>query len=300
LRNLEVSAGKIQMSNPVIIASGVVAVNGDGLEDAMRYEPGAVVTKSTGVKGNQGYLTPNIAVVRYGIINSMGLPNPGADEFRSCLEGMERRCPVICSLYGSSPDEYIQSMEILDGVCDGFELNFSCPHARRGHGGLNVASDPSLVREIVDGVCGATDLPVWVKLPFHHELPGLADISLSHGASALTLINTLPAMDIDIYSRSPVLHNVYGGLSGPCIFPVALRCVHLIYREYGADIIGCGGVSSGEDIIKMMMAGARAVEVGTVMFRRGPRVVQDLKRELQDLLEQLDADIDDILGAAHG
>jgi dihydroorotate dehydrogenase (NAD+) catalytic subunit len=225
------------------------------------------------------------------VINAMGLPNPSSG-FLEELEILQGK-PVIASIFGGSPEDFSLVASWFKDKVRGFELNVSCPHAE-GYG-AQIGCNPDLVQECTRAVA-KTGLPVWVKLT-----PNITDIkeagiaAQKGGASAVVAINTVKAMRISTGIRRPVLGNIIGGLSGPAIFPIALRCVWELYEALEIPIIGCGGVSNADNVIEMMMAGASAVEVGSAVLDG-----EDIFNKISDeLYSSAGEKPQDIIGCAH-
>ena len=272
--SLEVSLGRLHMRNPVMTASGT---SGYGSELADFFDLnrlGAFVTKAITRVPREGNDTPRLAETRAGMVNAIGLANVGMDVFLAeKLPWLRQKdVPVIVNVAGSTVDEYIEVAGRLDAAegVDGIELNISCPNVKQG--GIEFGRSETAVREVVAEVGKVVRRAVYiVKLsPNVTDIVAMARAAIEGGAQALTLINTLSAMLIDARKRRPVLSNVYGGLSGPAIKPVALRMVYDVYRkvarEAGVPIIGVGGIQTPTDAVEFMLAGATAVQVGTASF----------------------------------
>jgi len=258
-----VHVGGIALSNHLLLAAGVLGTTGSSLARMLSLGAGGVVTKSIGPLPKDGHAGPCLVVLEDGLLNAMGLPNP-SQEFIEELVPLAQQ-PVVASIFGSNPEEFATVAGWFCGKVAGFELNLSCPHAE-GYGAA-IGSDPALVEACTRAV-SSTGVPTWVKLT-----PNVADITAigraaeRGGAGAIVAINTLKAMRISTALRRPVLGNRYGGLSGPAIFPVAVRCVYELYESCTIPIIGCGGIATADNVIEMMMAGARAVEIGSAVHR---------------------------------
>ena len=210
-----------------------------------------------------GHAGPCLVPLEDGLLNAMGLPNPS----RAFVEELEAVAgePVVVSIFGGSPEEFAEVGSWFAGRVAGLELNLSCPHAE-GYGAA-LGSDPALVEACTRAVADL-GVPVWVKLtPNVTEIAEIGRAAERGGASALVAINTVRAMRISTELRRPVLGNRYGGLSGPAVFPVAVRCVYQLYEAVSIPIVGCGGVSSANDVLEMLMAGAQAVQVGSAVYR---------------------------------
>ena len=291
----------IALRNPVIPASGTF---GFGLElaDSMDLNVlGGISLKGTTLEPRFGNPTPRIAECSSGLLNSVGLQNPGAHALVSekvpALRALYDRC-IIANISGFSVSEYEECCRIADGCpdIDIIELNISCPNVHGG--GLAFGTDPAAAAEVTAAARRAVSgKPLFVKLsPNVSDIVAIARACEDAGADGLTLINTLLGMRIDIGKRRPVLANVTGGLSGPAVFPVALRMVHQVSKACRIPVMGCGGVSSAEDVVEMMMAGASAVQVGSANLRN-PFACVEIVSELPAVLEKLGvSDITEIIG----
>jgi len=236
---------------------------------------GGVVTKSIGPAPKSGHAGPCVAVLDCGIINAMGLPNP-SKEFTGELTALEKK-PVIVSIFGGTPDEFADVAGWFKGKAAGVELNLSCPHAE-GYGAA-IGVDPARVEACTRAV-SALGMPTWVKLtPNVTDITEIGKAAERGGASAIVAINTVKAMRISTAMKRPVLGNRYGGLSGTAIFPVAVRCVYELYESCKIPIIGCGGISSADNVIEMMMAGAQAVEIGSAV-QKDIGIFENISKEL--------------------
>lgn len=293
----------VKLDNPVIPASGVF---GFGAEFKDIYDIGILgsfVLKGTTREPRFGNPLPRVAECPAGMLNSVGLQNPGiAEVARGELARIKEyyKKPVIANISGFSVEEYAECCAVMDGQeqVGIIEVNISCPNVR--HGGMSFGTSPKSAAEVTRAAKGATSKPVFIKLS-----PNVADIAeMAHaceeaGADGISLINTLLAMRIDIRTRRPVLANVYGGLSGPAIFPVALRMVHQAAGAVSIPIIGIGGISSAEDVLEMMMAGASAVEIGAANLT-DPFICKKIIEDLPALMSRLGISrLGDIIGVAH-
>lgn len=257
-----IRVGGIDLKNHMILAAGVLGTTGASLKRVLESGAGGVVTKSIGPYPKEGHKGPCVQVLDGAVLNAMGLPNPSSD-FKEEIEPLKGQ-PVIASVFGANPEEFAEVASWFIETAAGFELNVSCPHAE-GYG-AQIGSDPDLVHECTKAV-SKLGKPVWVKLT-----PNVTDIAEcgiaaeKGGASALVAINTVRAMRISTEMRRPVLGNGSGGLSGDAVFPIAVKCVWDLYEACDIPVIGCGGVSSAENVIEMMMAGAGAVEIGSAIL----------------------------------
>lgn len=286
-----VDTGGVSLKNHLILAAGVLGTTGSSLARILAAGAGGVVTKSIGPAPKDGHPGPCLVELEDGLLNAMGLPNP-SKEFVDELTAV-RGESVIASIFGGNPEEFRRVAGWFCGKVSGVELNVSCPHAE-GYGAA-LGTDPDLVEACTRAVAGL-GMPVWVKLT-----PNVTDITECGlaaergGASAIVAINTVKAMRISTDLKRPVLGNRFGGLSGQAIFPVAVRCVYELYEACSIPIVGCGGVSSGNDVLEMMMAGASAVEIGTAVYR-APAVFSRIAGELYD---ERGESPEEIVGCAH-
>lgn len=267
--DMKVDLGGLPMKNPVTVASGTFAA-GREYNDFFPIERlGAVTTKGVSLHGWDGNESPRIAETPSGMLNSIGLQNPGVDVLRSkdlaWLEG--RDVPVIVNVSGHSVDEYVQVIEALeeDSRVDAYEVNISCPNVDEG--GMTFGTHVPSVEAVVARCRAATKRPMIVKLsPNVTDITEIARAAESSGADAVSLINTVLGMAINARTRRPELARVVGGLSGPAVKPIALRMVWEVHRAVRIPILGMGGIMNGQDAIEFMLAGATAVAVGTANF----------------------------------
>ena len=263
--SLTTSIGKIRLERPIMLASGILGISLDVFNRLYRSGVGAVVTKSLSKEPWEGYANPTIFSVKGGgWINAVGLSNPGAPYFAKMIE-TNKEVPIIVSLVGSIPEDFEFMVKQFEKCkVTAYELNLSCPHVAKV--GLEVGDDPELVKKIVTTVKNTTNVPVIAKvgLGTTHYLNTVAT-AIESGIDAITAINTIRAMAIDVDTKRPILSNKFGGLSGTPIKPVALRCVYEISSKYEIPIIGCGGVSTWEDAVEFFLAGASSVQLGSAV-----------------------------------
>lgn len=266
--DMRVSICGVEFKNPVIAASGTF---GYGMEYNEFYpisKLGGVSCKGTTLYERSGNPAPRIVETPSGIINSVGLQNPGVDSFLSIyLPWLKKQnTVVIANIAGNSVEEYCEMAERLkDSKVDMIELNISCPNVK--HGGVNFGTSCDSVAEVTSQVKKRSDKPLMVKLtPNVTSIGDIARAAEDAGADALSLINTLTGMRIDIKTRRPILKNNTGGLSGPAVFPIAVRMVREVYKRVKIPVVGMGGISTWQDAAEMMIAGATAVQVGTANF----------------------------------
>ncbi len=294
---LTIEAGGLKLSNPTILAAGILGTTGASLKRVASMGAGAVVTKSIGIEPKYGHPNPSLVKLECGYINAMGLPNPSYKEFLQELEVAKGSgVPVIASIFGANEAEFREIALGLPGA-SAYELNVSCPHAK-GYG-MQVGTDPALVKSITQSVKGAVKAPVWVKLtPNVTDITAIGIAAQEGGADAVVAVNTLKAMAIDINTGYPLLGNGTGGLSGPAIKPVAIRCVHELYSELDIPVIGAGGVSNWADAVEFMMAGACAVELGSAVYE-DIGVFASVSMGLSDYLDRHHMELKDLIGLSH-
>jgi len=262
---------------------------------------GAVATKSIGLKSREGYPNPTIVELEYGILNAMGLPNPGINEFGEEIKKLKRlNAPIIGSVFGSDSKEFIKLGKKMQSYgADALELNMSCPHAK-GYG-LEIGSDPRLVKEITSKVKESVETPVFVKLSSNVvNLGEIAKAAEDGNADGIVAINTIKAMKIDIELKTPVLANKIGGYSGKAIKPIGVRCVYEIAENVNIPIIGVGGVTTGEDALEYIMAGASAVQIGTGIYYRDVDVFKKVCTEMENWMKSHGVKkLSELIGVAH-
>ncbi|WP_283170405.1 dihydroorotate dehydrogenase [Curtanaerobium respiraculi] len=297
--SMSVNLGGLAMKNPVTVASGTFA-SGREYNDFVPVERlGAVTTKGVSLNGWEGNASPRIAETPAGMLNSIGLQNPGVEALKrkdlAWLEG--RDVPVIVNVSGHSFDEYVQVIESLDedDRVSAYEVNISCPNVDSG--GMTFGVHAPSVEKVV-GMCrAATKKPMIVKLsPNVTDVVEIAKAAEAAGADALSLINTLLGMAVDARTRKPVLARVVGGLSGPAVKPVALRMVWQVHGAVDVPILGMGGISSGIDAVEFMLAGATAVAVGTANFANPHATAEVIDGIRAYCLEQGVADVNELIG----
>lgn len=267
--NLEVFIGKLKLANPVMTASGTFGYGGEYAEFIDLNRLGAVVVKGLSLKPKEGNPTPRIVETPSGMLNSIGLQNIGIESFIKEKMPFLRQfsTKVIVNFFGDTIEEYVEAAERLscvDGV-HGLEMNISCPNKQAGWSIFG--TDPKVTHEVVSAVRKKTVLPLIVKLsPNVTDIAMMAKVAEDAGADAVSVINTITGMAIDIQTRKPRLANVRGGLSGPAIKPVAVRMVYEVKQAVKIPIIGLGGIMNADDAIEFIIAGATAVAVGTANF----------------------------------
>ncbi len=266
--SLVLSVCGLNLSSPTALASGILGYSAESLQFVANSGAGAVVTKSIGVNPRIGYPNPTIVQTESGIINAMGLPNPGINQYVEEIKYTKRilKVPLIVSVYGYTAEEYaIVAQKASIAGADAVELNVSCPHVK--YTGSEIGANSKLLAEVICKVKTSTQIPVIVKLsPNVTDIVEIAQAAVKAGADALTVINTVRAIAIDVDTQRPILGNLRGGLSGPAIKPVALRCVYDIFEVLpSTPIFGCGGISDWRDVVEFLLAGATAVQIGTAL-----------------------------------
>ena len=263
--SLSTSIGQIKLERPTILASGILGISLDVFNRIYRAGAGAVVTKSLSKEPWEGYPNPTMFSVNgNGWLNAVGLSNPGASYFAKMIS-QNQDVPIIVSLVGSTEDDFDFMVKQFENVkVLAYELNLSCPHVAKV--GLEVGDDLELVKKIVKKIKSVTKVPVIAKvgLGTTHYLDTVA-AACDAGIDAITAINTLRAMAIDVETERPILSNKIGGLSGTPIKPIAVRCVYEISSQYEIPIIGCGGISNWKDAVEFLLAGASAVQIGSAV-----------------------------------
>lgn len=298
---LTTSISSLNLKNPTMLASGIMGETGQSLFSISQEGCGALVTKSIGVEPREGHNNPTFFETDHGILNAMGLPNPGIEEYKNeIIKAKEGGVPVIGSIYGKDAEEF----ELLAGKMQNFgvnalELNLSCPHAKGF--GTDLGKDPKNVMGITQAVKKAVDIPVFVKLsPNVNSISDIAQAVENAEGDGVVAINTLSAMVINSELAQPVLANITGGLSGPVIKPVGLRSVYDIKANTDLPIIGVGGILSGVDAIEYIMAGASCVQIGSGVYYKGKGVFKEVCDEILMFMENHGYNtIAEMVGLAH-
>ena len=298
---LSISLAGLQLQNPTMLASGVLGYTAESFERVAKAGAGAVVTKSVGSQPRPGYANPTVVQAESGLINAMGLPNPGIDVFAGEIKEtkLTLRVPLIVSVFGYSAEDYAAvAKKAVEAGADAVELNVSCPHVKQT--GSEIGQNPKLLSEVVLQVKSAINKPLIAKLsPNVSDITVLARAAIEAGADALTAVNTLRAIAIDTETQLPILNNTKGGLSGAAIKPVALRAVYDIADAFEIPIIGCGGVTNWRDAVEFFLAGASAVQIGTAVAD-DIEVFQSVSKGIENYLRRKHArSVEDIVGLAH-
>ena len=299
---LNISFGGLKLKNPTALASGILGYSAESLGSIVEGGAGAVVTKSVGATPRTGYANPTVVQAKCGLINAIGLPNPGIDEYVEEIGYAKTvlQVPLIVSVFGYSADEYAMvAKKAVKAGADAVELNVSCPHVTQT--GSEIGQNPKLLAEVVAKVKASVQKPVIVKLsPNVTDIVEMAKVAAKAGADVLTAINTVKAMAIDVETALPILSNVKGGLSGPAIKPIALRCVYDVYEKVKTPVIGCGGITDWRDAVEFFLAGASAVQIGTAIALKNSSVFKDINRGVDAYLKKKGfGSVKEIVGLSH-
>jgi dihydroorotate dehydrogenase (NAD+) catalytic subunit len=298
--SLNIDLAGIEMRNPVMVASGTFGYGEEYSQFMDLRELGAIVVKSISLLPRAGNQPPRIAETPAGMLNAIGLQNVGLERFVADKMPFLRDLgiPIIVSIAGEDVSEYIKLAEKLTNIegVGGIEVNISCPNVSKG--GMSFGADPFVTSSLVGAIRAATGLPLIVKLtPNVTDIAEIASAAAESGADALSLINTLLGMAIDIHTRRPKLANITGGLSGPAIRPVAVRMVWQVASAVDLPVIGMGGIMTAEDALEFMIAGARAVSVGTANFVN-PLAALEIISGIKDFMIRNEIrDVNDLVGS---
>jgi dihydroorotate dehydrogenase (NAD+) catalytic subunit len=303
LLDLELEIAGLKLRNPIMQSAGILGLSGQSLRTIWEAGAGAVVTKSLGLRSRIGHPNPTIVNIGCGFINSIGLPNPGADEYGEDIRTAKSvdEIVIVASIYGAIPEELAKAAKLVEGAgADAVEINLSCPNVEGV--GMEIGQKPRLVQEIIRAVKRAIKVPIFAKLtPNVSEIKVIARAAAAGGADGLVAINTIRAIAIDLETGRPILFNKIGGLSGPAIKPIALRCVYETSKEVKIPVIGCGGITRWEDAVEFFLAGASAVQIGTAIAYNGLGVFSDVKRGLEKYLKKKGyKGVGEIVGLSHG
>lgn len=294
--------GGLVIKNPVMTASGTFGYGEEYAPYCDIHRLGAIIVKGISLEPRAGNPPPRIMETPCGMLNAIGLENPGVKIFVNEKLPFLRQIDsaVIVNVFGETIDEYKRVVEILshaEGV-HGLEINISCPNVKKG--GMVFGTDPDMAYEITNEVKGVTDLPVVVKLtPNVTDICVIAESVQEAGADAISLINTLTGMSVDIEQKIPHLRNITGGLSGPAIKPIALRMVWQVVRRINIPVIGVGGITSARDALEFLLVGARAVQIGTANFMH-PHTAVDIIENISDYFVKHNIkDVHEFIGTLH-
>jgi len=301
---LTTSLCRVKLKNPTILASGILGSSAASLARVANAGAGAVTKKSIGPKPWEGHDNPTMVEVTGGYLNAMGLPTPSVEESLTELAEYNRlsQTPLIASFYGQKFEDFPELARRLDGKADLLEANISCPNVEREFG-KQFAGSCEDAAAVVKAIKAVSKTPLFVKLS--PSVPSIREIARAvekAGADGITAVNTVgPGMVIDLKTRRPVLANKMGGMSGPAVKPIMIRCVYDIYEVVKIPIIATGGILTGEDAAEAIMAGASAVGIGTGVKYRGIEVFKLVCKELEGFMkEEKFGSIEEIKGVAHG
>lgn len=293
----------VELKSPTVLCSGILGNTYEILEEIYKNGCGLVTTKSIGPKSRDGHNNPTVIDYGAGLINAVGLPTPGyLDMEEEWLKLSKGKFPFIVSIYGSNVEDFVNITKyIVDKKPDFIELNISCPNTKME--GMIFGVDGKSTFEVVSEVKKVSGkIPVIPKLtPQALNIGNIAKVCEKAGADAICAINTVgPGMLIDIETKKPILDYKTGGLSGPGIKPIAIRCVYDIYKSVKIPIIGMGGISNGKDAIEMFMAGASLVGMGSAVYNSGTGIFEEVNKYIDNWLKRKKVSIKDIMGVAHG
>jgi len=301
MTDLSVEVCGLRLKNPTMLASGVLDETGKSMLAVAKAGAGAIVTKSIGREPRIGHPNPSVVELEDGLLNAMGLPNPGIGLFAKEINEAKRGgVPIIGSVFAGTEEEIAELAGMMaQAGADAVELNLSCPHAK-GYG-AELGSSPERVERSCWLAKQACNVPVLAKLtPNTSYVTELAKAAERGGADAVVAINTLKGMAINPEAGLPVLGNKFGGLSGPAIKPVGIRCVYEIYDAVQIPVIGVGGVTTGRDAVEYMMAGASAIQIGTAVWLRGADVFSLVCKEMTEFMKVNGfSSVRQLLGVAH-
>ena len=302
--DISTKLNKIRLDNPTVLASGILGVSGASLVNIAKHGAGAVTSKSVSIDERTGHPCPILLTYEAGIMNAVGLSNPGADKIIEELEFYKResRAPLIASIFASTTKDFgICARRVSKANPDLIEVNISCPNVEAEFG-KPFATDKKAAAAVTRIVKRNTMIPVFIKLsPNVRDIGSIAKAAEKAGADGITAINTVgPGMAINIEAGKPLLANKAGGLSGPAIKPIAVKCVYDIYSAVKIPIIGTGGVTNGRDAVEMIMAGASAVGIGSGVYYRGIDIFSKVCDEIKEFMEnQGYKNIKEMTGIAH-
>lgn len=302
---IETTLVKLKLKSPLVLASGILGLTASSMRRVVEFGAGAVTSKSFNKDWRKGHKNPSIVPFEHGMLNAVGLSNPGLDEMIKEIMLFKEQCdvPILASIFGRTVDEFMEvTQRAIEAEPDMIEVNVSCPnvHSEFGQPFGDSCPDTAKVTQIVKKNAGI--IPVSIKLGPHGPGIGiLAKVCEENGADAITAINTVgPGMLIDIDVQKPVLSNLTGGVSGPAILPVAVKSVYEVFKNVKIPIIGTGGVTKPSDAIQMILAGATAIGVGTAVYYEGIEVFRKLNEGIEKyLVEKGYKSIEEIRGAAH-
>lgn len=281
--------GRLTLANPTMLASGILGVSRASLKHVFQNGAGACVIKSISLEERVGHHAPNMITYEGGMLNAVGYSNPGVEEARKEFNSLQNiGGPVFASIIGKNADEFAEMAEqLLPGEFSAVEAVLSCPHTP-GYGTMAGQGTPKSTEEITKAIRAKTTLPLFIKIsPDSQPIGEVAKAAEAAGADGIVAVNTMgPGMIIDIQTGQPILHFKVGGVSGPALRPIAVRCIYDIRKAVRIPIIGVGGVTTGRDAVEMMMVGASAVEIGTAIYYRGVDVFKKVSDEIEAFMQE--------------
>lgn len=279
--DLTTRVGTLVLRNPLLLASGFLDESAASMLRAWSSGAGGVVTKSIGAQPRLGHPNPTLVAVRGGYLNAMGLPNPGIDAYVHEVEAtVKAGATVIGSVFGATEQEFADLTARMDRAgAAAVELNVSCPHAKGV--GTDIGCNPKLLESVTRAARGATQKPLWVKMaPNVVSVADMARVAVDAGADGIVCINTLKSIAIDPETRLPILGNRIGGFSGPGLKPIALRAVWDVAQAVDVPVIGVGGIMDARDVVEFLLAGASAVQLGSVLIEKDAAVFGQISKDL--------------------
>ena len=296
--DISTNVGPISLERPTMLASGILGISLEIFTRLYKEGAGALVTKSLSKEPWDGYPNPTVVGVKGGYLNAVGLSNPGAPYFAKMISS-NTKVPIVVSLVGSVPEDFTFMIKQFENVkVLAYELNLSCPHVEKV--GLEVGDDPNLVQRIIKEVKKTSKVPVIAKVGLgSSDYLETVRVSCEAGIDAITAINTVRAMTIDVETTRPILSHKIGGLSGAPIKPIAVRCVYEISSKFDIPIIGCGGVSSWQDAVEFILGGANAVQIGSAVAEKLDCIFSEVNSGISKYMEKKNFQkIGDMVGIA--
>jgi len=301
--DLSTSVTGVKLKNPTLLASGILGVSRASLQNVIKNGAGGCVIKSISLEERPGHNAPNIISFEAGLLNAVGYSNPGVQDAKKEFVNLKKLdAPIVASIIGKDADEFAQMAEqLLPGEFSAVETVLSCPHTP-GYGTLAGQNTPANTEKITKAVRKKTKLPLFIKIsPDSNPIGEVVKAAEAGGADAIVAVNTMgPGMVIDIQTGQPILDFKIGGVSGPALRPIAVRCIYDIRKAIKLPIIGVGGVTYGKDAIEMMMAGASAVEIGSGIFYRDVSIFKKICDEISEFMRQKKYDsLNDFINLTH-
>ena len=291
----------IELRSPTILSAGVLGMSAGTMKRVVDFGAGAVVTKSTGPEERVGHSAPNVVAVKSGLLNAMGLPNPGIEQMSIEIQKLAKlNIPVIASVFGFSPEEYARVAErACSAGASAVELNVSCPNI--GKVGCEIGQDADMVGQVTKEAKKKVNRPILVKLsPNVTDIVAIAKAAQDSGADGVTAINTVSGMAIDVDTRMPILGARKGGLSGPIIKPIALKCVYDLSESLKIPIVGCGGIVSWKDAVEFLLAGAASIQIGTGIMYRDLNIFREVNQGIVSYMNDNGFEkVHQLIGLAH-